>query len=136
MSITISYKLKKYSSTHIVYRMKELILRNKTLLKVMANIYIMLDEEKKDENLINEENKEVIAMIVKKAIRSGWISKEVSKEFIELWSNINSEQLGLVLEQVISVIGPCETIYEDFDLSMEVEVEETKEKKNFDVVFF
>ncbi|HBJ1648970.1 hypothetical protein [Clostridium sp. ZBS20] len=136
MPITISYKIKKYNKDHIVYKMKELILKNYRLLEVIANIYILLDDFNNDNRIVNDENEKIICSIIRKSVMSGYITREVAQEFSLLWAQIKSEELGLVLEQIIANIGPCEVFKENYDLSMDVKVDETKIEKDFDVVFF
>lgn len=136
MAITISYKVKHYPNSHIVYKMKELILENKYLLEVVANIYTALDDVEVEEKLADSSNIRIICKIVRKHIRTGRITQEVGSKFLELWESITNEQLGLVLEQIVSRIGPFNMRREDVDLSMDVKIYETNKQKDFDVVFF
>lgn len=137
MGITISYKNITYDKNNIVYKLFNIILNNTKILKVISNIYILegSQKEKLSENLM--EYKTFLEKVIKSGIMTGNIKKEEATEFLELWCSINNEKLGLVLEQLISGLGPYngEELIE-CDKSMSVEIDEVNEKNNFDVVFF
>lgn len=137
MSITITYNIKTYQTSSVIYRMKELILNNNKLLKVISNIYIMLDFGDENEKIINATNISIISKVIRKGVMAGWIDKEVSEEFLKILENITSKQLGFVLEQIVADIGPYEEM-ETSNYSMDVKidgVEEVNKNKNFDVFF-
>ncbi|HBF5910326.1 TPA: hypothetical protein KRM68_001089 [Clostridioides difficile] len=138
MKITISYNQIIYQEEHIVFELSNLILDNPKLLTVLANIYILIGELKQKKNLDKEkQTKNIVRRVTKKALFSGWISEEIGQDFIRCWNEISSENLGKVLEQIISRIGPYDVEkFEDFHKSMEVKVTQTGMKNDFDVVFF
>lgn len=137
MEITISYKVNDYPNDHNIAKLSNIIFNNIRILKIISNIYILEGNEKKELLKKPQEYKVFLERVIKSSVMTGFIKKEEAKEFLELWSSVSNEDLGIVLEQLISKLGPynIENMTE-FDKSMEVKVLETHEDNDFDVVFF
>lgn len=138
MKLSISYNQIEYQQNHIVFKLSELILNNPNLLKVLANIYILIEELKKKKNVDKvKETEKIIKRSIKKSIYSGMIDEDLAKIFIKYWKEISSENLGRVLEQIVANMGPYNIEqFNDFHRSMEVKIPKTEMNNDFDVVFF
>lgn len=122
-----------------VKELGELIAKSPDLLKlVYKTIVIFKKQEKVQAELYKYQS------IMKKEGLIKSIDTYVVEKFIELWSSLNNEDIGRVLEEVIANLGPLymsdntATIRDCiiFNISAEEKIKLNQhEQKNFDVVF-
>lgn len=137
MGITINYKSIEYGKEHIITKLTNIILDNIKILKVISNLYLIEGNLKKEKIKDLSMKRTLWKSSIKNSIIAGLITKDEADEFLMLWNNISSENLGRVLEQLISNLGPYNyDEFIDFGKSMDVIVDETKINNSFDVVFF
>lgn len=115
-------------------RLLELIIEYSHLLTVISNVDVDISMKKKHKEAYNLSD--ILDYYLEDLIMFEIITKEIGAEFKQLWIDTSSEDLGILLEEIITYFGPFQCSYDQLGYSRESKVYNTNKENNFDIVFY